>query len=382
VRGLVRNCLRAVCTQLPASGIGRPRRHRAHAHHVKRVAGSPPACDAPTTLPNLGAAPDGRRKAVSRWPLPRPLSGSLKSPHDQMIWRFGDELPVMPTGRRYASHEGRSLPGLRPRRRARRGRSCLTSRALRRDQPQAHRLRAAPRVHVAHERLGGGRAPLLRRRLHRAVLRRSHGEVGRHHRPRRQAHPAAPGDDPLPRRPRVRPPRRVRAAAPPRARPRRCDRPHEYAQLRGCDPATPYGGGTWHKSPGELLANDFRILVAGVEPEFWPHPGSPTPMRRKQSSAGGPMPSRRPVTGPRIRDDDAPEVRRSRQRRCRARIPSRARGRRALRPQRAPAERHHRDRAQQAGRAQLAVRYAPGVARASRSAGWPVSPPSPASPPA
>lgn len=47
----------------------------------------------------------------------------------------------------------------------------------------------------------------------------------------------------------------------------------EYAALRGCDPNTPYSGGTWHESPGELLANDFRIHVCGVEPEFWPHPG-------------------------------------------------------------------------------------------------------------
>lgn len=47
----------------------------------------------------------------------------------------------------------------------------------------------------------------------------------------------------------------------------------EYADLRGCDPGTPYGGGTWHASPGELLANDFRILVCDVEHEFWPHPG-------------------------------------------------------------------------------------------------------------
>lgn len=47
----------------------------------------------------------------------------------------------------------------------------------------------------------------------------------------------------------------------------------EYAALRGCDPNLPYGGGTWHASAGELLANDFRILVADVEPSYWPHPG-------------------------------------------------------------------------------------------------------------
>lgn len=47
----------------------------------------------------------------------------------------------------------------------------------------------------------------------------------------------------------------------------------EYAALRGCDPSLPYGGGTWHASAGELFANDFRILVANVEPSYWPHPG-------------------------------------------------------------------------------------------------------------
>lgn len=40
-----------------------------------------------------------------------------------------------------------------------------------------------------------------------------------------------------------------------------------------------YGGGTWHASSSELFANDFRILVAGVEPEFWPHPGFARPER-------------------------------------------------------------------------------------------------------
>lgn len=52
----------------------------------------------------------------------------------------------------------------------------------------------------------------------------------------------------------------------------------EYAQRRGHDerPAY-YGGATWHLTAGELLANDFRILVARVESEFWPHPGVPHP---------------------------------------------------------------------------------------------------------
>lgn len=33
-----------------------------------------------------------------------------------------------------------------------------------------------------------------------------------------------------------------------------------------------YGGGTWHQSIQEIFANDFRILVAKKEVEFWPHP--------------------------------------------------------------------------------------------------------------
>lgn len=38
-----------------------------------------------------------------------------------------------------------------------------------------------------------------------------------------------------------------------------------------------YGPGKWHSNVGELMANDFRILVAGREPEFWPHPGFSRP---------------------------------------------------------------------------------------------------------
>lgn len=53
----------------------------------------------------------------------------------------------------------------------------------------------------------------------------------------------------------------------------------EYAELRGCDPRLPYAPGNWHASAGELMANDFRILVAEAEPEFWPHPGFKRPER-------------------------------------------------------------------------------------------------------
>ncbi len=53
----------------------------------------------------------------------------------------------------------------------------------------------------------------------------------------------------------------------------------EYAQLRGLpvDERALYGGGRWHAAIGELFANDFRILVARAELEFWPHPGFPRP---------------------------------------------------------------------------------------------------------
>lgn len=52
----------------------------------------------------------------------------------------------------------------------------------------------------------------------------------------------------------------------------------EYADLRKLPPGhDEYGGGRWHSNAGELFANDFRILVAGVEPEFWPHPGYAPP---------------------------------------------------------------------------------------------------------
>jgi hypothetical protein len=46
----------------------------------------------------------------------------------------------------------------------------------------------------------------------------------------------------------------------------------DYARLRNATTHMHYGGGTWHDYPGELFANDFRILVAGAESEFWPHP--------------------------------------------------------------------------------------------------------------
>lgn len=50
----------------------------------------------------------------------------------------------------------------------------------------------------------------------------------------------------------------------------------EYAELRGLPKRKFYGPGTWHDMPAELLANDFRWLVMGIEREFWPHT-VPTP---------------------------------------------------------------------------------------------------------
>jgi len=43
------------------------------------------------------------------------------------------------------------------------------------------------------------------------------------------------------------------------------------------DAGLTYGCGKWHAHVGELIANDFRILVAERESEFWPHPGFARP---------------------------------------------------------------------------------------------------------
>lgn len=46
----------------------------------------------------------------------------------------------------------------------------------------------------------------------------------------------------------------------------------EYAEVRGIEPEGAYGGGEWHKNIGEIIANDFRVLMCNVEVDFWPHP--------------------------------------------------------------------------------------------------------------
>lgn len=51
----------------------------------------------------------------------------------------------------------------------------------------------------------------------------------------------------------------------------------DYQQRVRPDTSGAYGCGRWHASIGELFANDFRILVAEREIEFWPHPGFERP---------------------------------------------------------------------------------------------------------
>lgn len=51
----------------------------------------------------------------------------------------------------------------------------------------------------------------------------------------------------------------------------------EYEKVRGIHADKAYGGRRWHKSTGEIIANDFRVLIAGVETEFWPHDEVPRP---------------------------------------------------------------------------------------------------------
>lgn len=52
----------------------------------------------------------------------------------------------------------------------------------------------------------------------------------------------------------------------------------DYAKMRGME-SVDYNGGKWHLHPMEVFANDFRILVTGLETEFWPHPTVDRPER-------------------------------------------------------------------------------------------------------
>lgn len=54
----------------------------------------------------------------------------------------------------------------------------------------------------------------------------------------------------------------------------------EYAEARGLGPSgftLRADGGRWHRAIQEIFACDFRILVAGVEADFWPHAGVARP---------------------------------------------------------------------------------------------------------
>jgi hypothetical protein len=53
----------------------------------------------------------------------------------------------------------------------------------------------------------------------------------------------------------------------------------EYQAMRGG--SIKYAARQWHQNVGELFANDFRILVAGIEMDFWPHPGFDHPHKNK-----------------------------------------------------------------------------------------------------
>lgn len=50
-----------------------------------------------------------------------------------------------------------------------------------------------------------------------------------------------------------------------------------YAEECRQDTSASYGCGRWHANVGELFANDFRILVAEREVDYWPHPGFKRP---------------------------------------------------------------------------------------------------------
>lgn len=51
----------------------------------------------------------------------------------------------------------------------------------------------------------------------------------------------------------------------------------QYIETMRPDATYRYGPGHWHSNVGELIANDFRCLVAERELEFWPHPGFARP---------------------------------------------------------------------------------------------------------
>lgn len=48
----------------------------------------------------------------------------------------------------------------------------------------------------------------------------------------------------------------------------------DYAAMRKIDVSKAYGARNWHTNIGEIIVNDFRISICGIENEFWPHPCS------------------------------------------------------------------------------------------------------------
>lgn len=47
----------------------------------------------------------------------------------------------------------------------------------------------------------------------------------------------------------------------------------EYAEVRGIKNDQNYGGARWDTNIGEIIADDFRIMVADMQVEHWPHRG-------------------------------------------------------------------------------------------------------------
>jgi len=55
-----------------------------------------------------------------------------------------------------------------------------------------------------------------------------------------------------------------------------------YSKVRGLKSIPgDYTATSWASSPGEIFANDFRILACGLEAEFWPHPSVAHPHKSK-----------------------------------------------------------------------------------------------------
>jgi hypothetical protein len=51
----------------------------------------------------------------------------------------------------------------------------------------------------------------------------------------------------------------------------------EYEAARGLTDCHDYGGMKWHAHSGEVFACDCRILMFGIQRDFWPHPGIKRP---------------------------------------------------------------------------------------------------------